>query len=413
MGNVIENNKINTKINVIFQNIKSYETKDTRFQTVKIWLMHTQKNFNNSYFSKEVVEQNLHTLANTPILAYIEENSDGELDFSDHRMVLERTEDDVKVVYKGKAIGIIPETNNAKWETRVTDYGEELEYLTVEGLLWTKWDDSIDIMNRKQFTSQSMELHEDGIEGYWDDEGVYYFTKFSFFGACLLGDEVMPAMQNSTAELQFSSNKDINKTIEDKLNEFNSLFSAKGGNDLTKEVKEEVVEEKFEQVDETVIDEVVEDKVETTEEVKEETTEVVEVFEEKVQEVVVAEEVATDEVVQFSITEEEYNIQVANFEAEKSTLLSELNELREFKRKKEESELVSKFADKLSEDEISEVLSTNKEFSIEQVEEKLLVAFGKKNFSQIKENEKPVSKVSIAYQKDNEEYNPYKAFFIK
>ena len=429
MENVIEKNKLNNKFSVIFQSLQKYEADDTRFEKVKIWLLYVGKtNLNGSYFSKEVVEENLHTLANTPILAYIEENSEGELDFSDHRMVLERTEDDIKVVYKGKAIGIIPETNNAKWETRVTDSGEELEYLTVEGLLWTKWDDSIDIMNRKQFTSQSMELHEDGIEGYWDDEGIYHFTKFSFFGACLLGDDVMPAMQNSTAELQFSSNKEVNKTIEDKLNEFSSLFSTKGGNDLEKKVQEtEEVVETFEKTEEVTTEETLVENFEKVEDEKVESTEfevdggyVDEVIREAVQEVAdvivdVVEKVAdnSSDDIMWSISEEEYKEVVAKFEVEKELLLSELNELRAFKRSSEEKELIDKFTGKLLEDEITEVLSISKEFSIEQVEEKLLVLFGKKNFSLTKENEKPVSKVNIQYQKDDEDHNPYKAFFSK
>src|SRR5690606_24393316 len=102
--------------------IKEYEYEDSRFLKVKIWLMHTGKNFNGSSFSKEVVNKQLHTLANTPVLAFLEENSAGELDFSDHRMVLHRTtEGDVELKYLGSAVGVIPENNNAKWEMRVTD----------------------------------------------------------------------------------------------------------------------------------------------------------------------------------------------------------------------------------------------------------------------------------------------------
>lgn len=237
-----ENKKANTQIPVIFQNIKSYEdeSKDSRFLKMKIWLMHTGQNFNGSSFDKAVVENAIPTLANTPVLAFIEENADGEQDFSDHRMVLHRTTDgDIDLKYLGSAVGVIPEDNNARWETRVTDAGDELEYLVVDALMWTKWDEPINIMKEKGFTNQSMEL-SDNYSGSWDEDGIFHFESFSFFGACLLGEGVMPAMNSSVAEVQFSKNSDIKNTIESKLQEFYALFSNKGGNkEMTKQKKDE------------------------------------------------------------------------------------------------------------------------------------------------------------------------------
>lgn len=219
------NKDVNKNIPVIFQNLEQFEKGDSRFVKVKIWLMHLGKNLNNSVFTKESTLKAIGSLANTPILSFIEENSNGEIDYSDHRSVVYRKDDgEVGIKYMGQAIGLIPETNNAKFEMRVSDSGEELEYLTVEGLLWTKWDDPIDIIQRKEITSQSMEL-SDNHSGYWNEEGSYVFENFQFFGACLLGDGVAPAMKNSTAELQFSANGDMQKIITNKLEEFNTLFS--------------------------------------------------------------------------------------------------------------------------------------------------------------------------------------------
>ena len=255
--------KINTHIPVIFQELEEYKNEDIRFIKVKIWLMHTGVNLNGSSFSKEVTENAIPTLANTPILAFIEENSNNELDFSDHRMVLHKKEDGELIVkYLGQAVGVIPETNNAHWEKRVTDSGEEKEYLVVEGLMWTKWDEPLDIMKRKQFTSQSMEL-SDQYTGHFDENGIFHFDSFSFFGACLLGDDVLPAMVNSTAEVQFSENKTIQNNIENKLNEFYTLFSQEGGKSV-EEVKQNF-EEQVTEIEETkeVSNENVEEVTET------------------------------------------------------------------------------------------------------------------------------------------------------
>lgn len=229
--------KIDKFVPVMFQKLNSYESEseDTRFLKVKIWLMHTGENLNGSYFDKKVVEEAMPTLANTPILAYIEDNSDGEKDFSDHRMVLVKEEGQFKIKYIGQAIGVIPEENNAQFEKRVCDDGVEREFLTVDGLVWTKFDDPIDIFNRDICKSQSMELHEN-YDGYWGEDGLFHFTKFSFFGACALGKEVLPAMRSATIEAQFSYDN-MFKEIQNKMEQFKQIvkFNNEGGNESVNE----------------------------------------------------------------------------------------------------------------------------------------------------------------------------------
>jgi hypothetical protein len=295
-GETVTEKKISTQIPVIFQKLEEFEKEDSRFLKVKIWLMHTGLNFNGSSFSKEAVDKAIPTLANTPILSFIEENSEGEQDFSDHRMVLHRSEDgDYNFKYLGSAVGVIPEVNNAHWEMRVTDSGEEKEYLVVDALMWTKWGDPTDIMAAKGQTSQSMEL-SDQYSGSFDKDGVFHFETFSFFGACLLGDGVLPAMQNSTVEVQFTENNAIQKSIENKLQEFYTLFSQQGGTGMEKETVITKVEENFEAtpVVETEVEVVVvEEQLETPAEVV--TVEVEETFEVATETVVVDEVVVVEE----------------------------------------------------------------------------------------------------------------------
>lgn len=223
--------KIDKFVPVLFQKLNTYEdeTVDTRFLKVKIWLMHLEENLNGSYFEKSVVESAIPTLANTPILAYIEDNSEGEKDFSDHRMVLVKEDGKFKIKYIGQAIGVIPEENNAQFEKRVCDDGIEREFLTVDGLVWTKWDDPIDIFNRDFTHSQSMELHDD-FEGEWKDDSLFHFTSFKFFGACALGKEILPAMRSASIEAQFSYD-DMFKEIQEKTEQFKHIYnlSNKGG----------------------------------------------------------------------------------------------------------------------------------------------------------------------------------------
>ena len=214
------------KIPIIFQkaeNMFDVSNEDTRFMGVKIWLCHTGKNKNGSFFSKEVIEKAIPTLKNTPILAYIEDNSDGEKDFSDHRVILKKEDGKYSYKYIGMAIGVIPESNEAHFEKRMCDDGVEREFLVTNGIVWqNKWSDAPDIFNRDIVKSQSMEIYDE-YSGFYRGDGYYEFTEFSFYGSCALGIDYKPAMINSTIELNYSVD-DIAEQITKKLKEFDTCF---------------------------------------------------------------------------------------------------------------------------------------------------------------------------------------------
>lgn len=446
--------KVTTQVPVIFQNVEKYEKEDTRFLKVKVWLMHTGQNLNGSSFPKEVVDKAIPTLANTPILSFIEENALGESDFSDHRIVLHRNEDgEFNFKYLGSAVGVIPENNNAHWETRVTDSGEEKEYLVVEALMWTKWGDPTDIMKRKSITNQSMELAEN-YTGSFDDKGVFHFETFSFFGACLLGDGVSPAMESSTVEVQFSKDVTLQNTIENKLQEFYTLFSQEGGNtkmeDVTLETTEvevvenvettENVEQEFNQVDETAPVEVVEEfekdeqlikeddkdapdsTEDSTEQSEEESTKDIAVNETEEEALRRRDSLAVGEDADPKVEEDKEEAEQTDFEAkfnelsaEFTALQSQLDELASYKRQREESDVKAKFADKLSEEEFTQVFESMKDAEIQDVEDKLFALYGKKNFSITSTNTSTqVNKVKLALPKEEEAtQSPYGGLFEK
>lgn len=215
---------VDLKVPVLFEQVKDY---DSRFQQVKIWLMHLGKNFNKSKFSKEVVLEYANTVKNTPILGFIEETRLGDLDFAGHETELIVKDGEVEVKYLGQAFGLIHESCNPRFETKVGDDLVEREYLVVDGLLWTKFNDAVSILTDSEGgeVAQSMELHDE-YDGFWDEEGYFNFTKFSFNGACMLGRDVLPAMERASVEQVFSISgfqDEINK----KLEEFQTLFSKK------------------------------------------------------------------------------------------------------------------------------------------------------------------------------------------
>lgn len=223
-------------IPVLFEKVDQI---DTRFQKVKIWLMHLGQNYNNSIFTRESVEDAMETLKNTPILGFVEESRLGEKDFRGHEVELVVEGGELKTKYIGQAFGLIPESCNPRFETKKGDFDNDLEYLVVDGLMWTKLDDGVNILNAHGEVSQSMELHDD-YDGYFNEEDVFVFTKFAFYGACLLGQDVLPAMQKATVEVSFSANVNVyQEEIARKLEEYQIAFSKK----QNKEVQDMTLEQ--------------------------------------------------------------------------------------------------------------------------------------------------------------------------
>ena len=219
---------------VMFEKVEEIESADGRFTKVRIWLMHLGENFNGSVFSKEAVDDAIHTLEYIPIVAFLENNKAGEKDCSNHRYIITKDEKGIRRKYVGSAYGVImsSEDNNAHYEERLCDDGETRTFLVVDGLIWNMFEDSSEIINRDLIKNQSMELYDDGssMEGYEDEDGLFHFTKFSFRAACILGDDYEPAMINSTVEVQFTMSdfvKDIQSELNDKFIAFTRMVNEK------------------------------------------------------------------------------------------------------------------------------------------------------------------------------------------
>ena len=207
---------------------------DGRFLEVEIDVLHEGLNLNNSIFSKKVVDENIDTIKNTPILGFIRELPDGEKDFKGHEYIITKTDNNgLTKKYIGSAFGLIPESCDARWITKISEDGLERNYLRVNGLLWTKFSDSIDIIMRDIEKPHSMELYPDNIDGYEDSEGHFIFTSFNFDGCCILGStyDIQPAMISSDIkikdyEINFSISdfvKNIQSELINKCTEFSKL----------------------------------------------------------------------------------------------------------------------------------------------------------------------------------------------
>lgn len=216
---------MNQRYPVSFIKKGEYESSDFRFIDVSIDVMHTGANLNKTSFTKDAINKAVPTIRNTPILGYVVDELDEEdKDFKGHEHELRITDKNVKYVYAGQAYGVIPESCNPRWIIKDDGTGIEREYLRVDGLIWTKFSDPVDIFTRDGTKNHSVEL-TDMACGPADKNGNVPVGSFKFDGCCILSTtdpSIKPAMTGSCVTANFSV-EDITAQIRDRLYEYQAI----------------------------------------------------------------------------------------------------------------------------------------------------------------------------------------------
>lgn len=216
---------MNQRYPVSFIKKGEYESSDFRFIDVSIDVMHTGANLNKTSFTKDAINKAVPTIRNTPILGYVVDELDEEdKDFKGHEHELRITDKDVEYVYAGQAYGVIPESCNPRWIVKDDGTGIEREYLRVDGLIWTKFSDPVDIFTRDGTKNHSVEL-TDMACGPADKNGNVPVGSFKFDGCCILSTtdpSIKPAMTGSCVTANFSV-EDITAQIRDRLYEYQAI----------------------------------------------------------------------------------------------------------------------------------------------------------------------------------------------
>lgn len=216
---------MNQRYPVSFIKKGEYESSDFRFIDVSIDVMHTGANLNKTSFTKDAINKAVPTIRNTPILGYVVDELDEEdKDFKGHEHELRITDKDVKYVYAGQAYGVIPESCNPRWIVKDDGTGIEREYLRVDGLIWTKFSDPVDIFTRDGTKNHSVELTDIAC-GPADKNGNVPVGSFKFDGCCILSTtdpSIKPAMTGSCVTANFSV-EDITAQIRDRLYEYQAI----------------------------------------------------------------------------------------------------------------------------------------------------------------------------------------------
>lgn len=219
---------------------------DERFMRVRIAAMHSGINRNNSSFSTDVIKAAKDTFANIPILADVQEyedkNGNKYLDYSGHSMHTEQdafNDENLRIIYDEKVVGIIPESNNFEI---INDKETGNDYVYVDALLYREYGNYVcDILeSRDNKTDVSMEIDCDDIS-YSAKDKCLVVNKMTACAITLLGEHVTPGMAKAHAEV-FSMNNDdrqnqliqIMQELKQSLDSYTVAFatgeSTKGGN---------------------------------------------------------------------------------------------------------------------------------------------------------------------------------------
>jgi len=289
-----------------------------------------------------------------------------------------------------RAYGFIPENPNFAWENNVDYDGVERQYASFDIVLWTKaFTEANEIITHPL----SMELNPDSINGEFkviNGEYCFYFTSAEMLGVCVLGYNVEPCFEGA----RFIDIEEVN--------EFKRLFQLdkqqalltynnKGETSMENEVEEKDLSpvEEFTQVrdDDIEVETNQEDEVEQQPENQEEFSmknpEETESHPEPEQEELSAEEQFAKNIAEVQKINEEFKKKIDELEEKISKLEQEnfsLTEYRNNKVKQEKKEIVDKYGEILTEEDLKN-LDVDK-YSLEDLDDKLAAMAYRKNVNQ-------------------------------
>lgn len=410
------------------------------FAAAKCLVCYTGRNRNYSDIGKQKIIDALPSIRNIPVVGRYDVDKD---DFGSHDVKIINKEDGIDIVNATIPFGVVPESANQWFETRIVN-GEEKECFFTDVVLW-KRQHGYEHIAKAGTISESMEI--DVSEYMIDQDGYCIIDKFQFEALCLLGESVEPCFENAC--VQMYSNEivsDFKLQFSEMLREFKELNQPStmevdienndGGSTMTEEIKNEVVDEMAETVVEENVDEAVEETVEeVVEEVVEETTdeptnEVVEetaedetsedteeVIEEATEETIV-EEANEDFSVLYAELKEKYDALEKEFDEYKlshSYFNADFEELKSYKESKEaeerqcaEESLFSDYEETIGETEEFKALKEKaSEFSLEELKKECLCIVGMYSMTnKAKETNKPES-IKFSLEKPQDDDEPY------
>jgi len=433
---MLKNQSVATIAAPEFLNIEPY---NPLISQCEIKVLYVGENRNGSYITEDVAKDMANSLPGTPIVAAFIESKD---DFGDHGHVITIEDGEIKFSCKTQPYGFVAPDAKVWFKDFVDtdEFGNETtrKYLMTNGYLWTgqypEVQKAID-----EGMPQSMELDEASLNGHWaknTSSGVEFFiiNDATFSKLCILGSDVEPCFEGASVtdkqvSKNFTADPDFMNTLFTMMNELKDALQYKneGGSsmeDATLETQEIEVEETEVQDPEFVAedphaDDAVSTSFENDDDDEEEEGETGETGESgesgetgSTGDSDEGDDAASDDddgkkkKPRQNHSLEEIEIQFAAVQAELEEAKAELEVLREFKlgiENQQKDELIAKYH-MLSDEARNEISEHKAEYTIEQIEAKLALAFVKENVdfsevdgkkAEVEDHEDPITTFSL------------------
>ncbi len=390
-----------------FETAQNY---NDNFLRTKMKVFAFNRSANGSLFKESSLEKAKESIKLIPIVAKYNEEKE---DLEGHNVKLKKNKnDEFELVFDTAPIGVVDSNTNITLEevNEGTDENPLLKtYVVIDNVyLWKRYEATKKIQEWiESGITPKISMEIDSVQGNVNNEGFFEIENFEFLAIAALGSDVEPAF--SKAEIEVYSKEQIVDEFKEMVFELKeSLDQKEGGSDMPEDLKqpeekkEIPVEKTLPEEDKKSEEEIVE-PTEEKEDEKEKNKEEDPKEDKKPEE----EKSTVDFQAEFSRLSESHKSLVE----ENLTFEKELKELRTFKRNREELDLKEQFSGKVSEEEFSQVFSEMKDSSIKEIEEKLFVLIGKKNFSLQQESTKKVNKLNLEISKDKENDSPYGDLF--
>lgn len=177
---------------------------------VKIKVFHLGENRNHSFIDKDTALKMAKTLRGNPIVARYREEKE---DFTDHGQEIVINDQGFNCLCMTKPYGFV-DLNAKVWFEDFNDFDPDQNkvvthtYLVTEGMVWTEQYKELQNTILDGGRPQSMELHEDTLQGEWSNKVNPYCDVFIINDAiitklCALGDDVEPCFLGASITPEF------------------------------------------------------------------------------------------------------------------------------------------------------------------------------------------------------------------
>lgn len=191
------------------------EILNNNFHKARLTVMHSGLNKNGSIISEEVMRKASDSIKNTPLLAHILKDEEGNItgEFGGHDVEYNITNDEngdlyLKETYLEQPIGVIPESANIMFEQI-----DDKLYLTCDAYIWKTYsNDAYDILLNKGIENVSCEITCKDTRFSDNEEKSLEILDFEFLGVTVIGIE--PGMEGANINMQFSNEQYCNKVEE-------------------------------------------------------------------------------------------------------------------------------------------------------------------------------------------------------